>query len=147
MAATAYPQTPPGWTVVGQRSIGPFTTQVSYQKPDRTATEWSSRRHRKHTSRLSRAHPHEAALWAPQRLSWWIAWLFAAGSACFLVAPFPGFLQLVGPAADGMVFFAGSLLFTSAAALQWLGTNNASPGAAPGARRRGRGGGVGAPRH
>jgi hypothetical protein len=136
MAATAYPQTPPGWTVVGQRSIGPFTTHVNYQKPDRTATEWSSRRHRKHTSRLSRAHHHEAALWAPQRLSWWIAWLFAAGSACFLVAPFPGFLQLVGPTADGAVFFAGSLLFTSAAALQWLETINADRGPAQAAGRR-----------
>jgi hypothetical protein len=60
-----------------------------------------------------------------RRVTWWIAVLFAAGSACFLVAPFPGFLQLVGPIADGVVFFVGSLLFTSAAALQWLQTINA----------------------
>ena len=50
--------------------------------------------------------------------------LFAAGSTCFLIAPIPPFLQLVGPAADGVVFFVGSLLFTSAAALQWLETIN-----------------------
>jgi hypothetical protein len=66
----------------------------------------------------------------------WIAGLFAAGSACFLVAPFPGFLQLVGPVADGVVFFVGSLLFTSAAALQWLQTVNAGRGPAGTARRR-----------
>ena len=63
-------------------------------------------------------------LWAPRRLTWWIAVLFAAGSACFLVAPFPAFLRLVGPQADGAVFFVGSLLFTSAATLQWLQTIN-----------------------
>lgn len=48
--------------------------------------------------------------------------LFAAGSMCFLVAPMPWFLQLVGPQADGAVFFVGSLLFTSAASVQWLTT-------------------------
>ena len=49
-----------------------------------------------------------------------MAVLFAAGSTCFLVAPFPQFLELVGTRADAGVFFVGSLLFTSAAALQWL---------------------------
>jgi hypothetical protein len=63
---------------------------------------------------------------------WWIAVLFAAGSTCFLVAPIPAFLQLVGPVADGAVFFVGSLLFTSAAALQWLETINTGHG--PGRR-------------
>ena len=55
----------------------------------------------------------------------WIAVLFAAGSTCFLVAPFPGFVQLVGQQADAGVFFVGSLLFTSAATLQWLPLNRA----------------------
>jgi hypothetical protein len=32
----------------------------------------------------------------------------------------PWFLHLVGPQADGAVFFVGSLLFTSAASVQWL---------------------------
>ena len=50
----------------------------------------------------------------------WVAALFAAGSTCFLVAPFPGFVELVGQQADAGVFFVGSLLFTSAATLQWL---------------------------
>ena len=63
-----------------------------------------------------------------RRVTWWIAVLFAAGSACFLIAPIPGFLQLVGPVADGVVFFVGSLLFTSAAAVQWLQTINADGG-------------------
>jgi hypothetical protein len=136
MAETASSRTPSGLTPVARRSIGPFTTHVTYQRPDRTTVEWSSRAHRKHASRLSRRRRHEHVLWAPHRASWWIAWLFAAGSACFLVAPFPGFLQLAGPVVDGVVFFVGSLLFTSAAALQWLETINASQGPVQAARRR-----------
>ena len=43
---------------------------------------------------------------------------FAAGSACFVVAPFPGYLDLVGARADALTFFAGSILFTLGGALQ-----------------------------
>ena len=43
---------------------------------------------------------------------------FAIGSACFFVGPFPGFVQLVGQGADGVVFFVGSVFFTFAAALE-----------------------------
>ncbi len=57
---------------------------------------------------------------------------FATGSTCFLVGPFPGYLGLVGPVADAVTFFAGSVLFTIAGGLQtWL--------AAPGRRRPGAG--------
>jgi uncharacterized membrane protein len=50
----------------------------------------------------------------------WIGVLFAIGSTCFLVGPFPGFVELVGSAVDAAVFFVGSLFFTSAALLQML---------------------------
>jgi hypothetical protein len=54
------------------------------------------------------------------RAAWdrWIAAGFAVGSACFFIGPFPGFVQLVGPGADGVVFFAGSIFFTLAAGLE-----------------------------
>jgi hypothetical protein len=57
---------------------------------------------------------------AAARVAWdrWIAIGFAVGSACFIVGPFPGFIQLVGAGADGVVFFAGSVCFTLAAALE-----------------------------
>ena len=58
--------------------------------------------------------------WAPQRIWWWTGVLFAVGSVCFLVAPFPGFVELVGSSVDGVVFFVGSIFFTSAAFLQAL---------------------------
>jgi hypothetical protein len=66
--------------------------------------------------------------WAPRRESWWIAVLFAIGSTCFLVGPFPGFVELVGSAVDGVVFFIGSIFFTSAATLQYLEAINADRG-------------------
>src|SRR3954451_8346874 len=61
----------------------------------------------------------------------WMALLFAAGSLCFLIGPFPGYLQLVGPGADAVTFFAGSILFTAGGAMQlWLALpGRRSPGA------------------
>ena len=56
----------------------------------------------------------------PRGAAWdrWIAVGFAVGSACFFIGPFPGFVQLVGAGADGVVFFVGSVFFTLAAALE-----------------------------
>jgi hypothetical protein len=47
-----------------------------------------------------------------------MAGCFAAGSLCFLLGPCPGFLALVGPVADAVTFFVGSLLFTAGGAFQ-----------------------------
>ncbi len=51
----------------------------------------------------------------------WMALLFAVGSLCFFVGPFPGYVDLVGPGADAVTFFVGSLFFTGGGAMQtWL---------------------------
>ena len=47
-----------------------------------------------------------------------MALFFATGSTCFLIGPFPGYINLVGPSADGVTFFVGSVLFTIGGALQ-----------------------------
>ena len=107
------------------RRVGPFVTHVTYLRPDGGRVEWGSRHHRKHRSRLSRPAAGEGVWWAPRRASWWIGVLFAIGSACFLVGPLPGVVQAVGPGADGVIFFVGSIFFTSAAALQYLEAVNA----------------------
>ena len=83
--------------------------------------------YRKRPSLLSRAGQARR-----RSASWWIGVLFAIGSLCFVVGPFPGFVQLVGSAADGTVFFVGSVFFTSAALLQYLEAANADQ---PGGRR------------
>ena len=77
---------------------------------------------------INAGRPRTVAWWAPRQLTWWIGVLFAIGSLCFFVGPFPGFVQLVGSAADGTVFFVGSLFFTSAALLQHLQAANADRG-------------------
>jgi hypothetical protein len=43
---------------------------------------------------------------------------FALGATCFLVGPFPGYVQLVGDSADAITFFVGSILFTAGGGLQ-----------------------------
>jgi hypothetical protein len=129
----AYPETPPGWKLSTRRSVGPFATHVTWLRPDGGTVGWSSRAHRKHSSKLSRPG-RPGVWWAPRRASWWIGVLFAIGSFCFLIGPFPGFVELVGSGVDGLVFFVGSIFFTTAATLQWLETINADPG--PAVRRR-----------
>ena len=50
-----------------------------------------------------------------------MALLFALGSICFLIGPFPGYAKLVGATSDAVTFFVGSILFTAGGALQtWL---------------------------
>jgi hypothetical protein len=107
--STDYPETPEGWQPFRRRSIGPFTTHVTFRLPGGELVEWSSRRHRKHASLLSRERHHAEVWWAPRSASWWIGVLFAVGSSCFLVGPFPGFVELVGSTVDGIVFFVGSI--------------------------------------
>jgi len=51
--------------------------------------------------------------------------LFALGSACFLIGPFPGYAALAGATAVAVTFAAGSVLFTAGGALQ---TWAAAPG-------------------
>jgi hypothetical protein len=61
----------------------------------------------------------------------WMALFFAVGSTCFLIGPFPGYVNLVGESADAVTFFVGSILFTTGGALQsWLAwPHRTSPGA------------------
>jgi len=123
--ADRYPCTPEGWTVVSRWAAGPFTTRVEYRTPSGETRVWSSRVHRKHASLLSRDDDRGSKWWAPHRASWWIGVLFAIGSVCFMLGPLPGFIQLVGSAADGTVFFVGSVFFTTAALIQYLEAANA----------------------
>ena len=111
--------------MVERRAVRPFTTRVEYRDAAGERRVWSSRFQRKHASLLSRADDRGSKWWAPHRASWWIGVLFAIGSVCFMVGPFPGFIQLVGSAADGTVFFVGSVFFTSAALIQYLEAANA----------------------
>jgi hypothetical protein len=120
------------------RGPGPFVTHRLRRLPEGGHLVASSRRHRKGLrphrvpDAVSADRPpptHDSAfrhLWAPKRLAWWVAVLFAIGSVHFAVggvaATWP---QSVPPLLRdarllNWVFFVGSLFFTAAAWLQWL---------------------------
>ena len=102
---------PDGWTAVVQEGPGPFVTRARLRRPDGSFANWRSRAHRKR----------------PGRLATWMSALFAAGSVCFAAGAIASqFGSSSLEAAIGAVFFAGSLLFTSAAFLQWLEAVNVS---------------------
>ena len=50
---------------------------------------------------------------------WWIAILFAVGSALFALGAVPGYAGVVGAKTDAITFFVGSVFFTSAGFLQY----------------------------
>jgi hypothetical protein len=117
---------------------GPFVTHRVRRLPDGRHLVASSRRHRKglrphhvpDAASAERPRATQAAafrhLWAPRRLAWWIAVLFAIGSALFSVGGLgsawprsvPAWLR--HPAELDRVFVVGAVFFTSAAWLQWL---------------------------
>jgi hypothetical protein len=101
-------------TTVESAGLGPFTTRRLLQRADGTVAAWESRRARKH------ARPgDESTWWAPGALGWWMAVLFAIGSACFALAAVPAFATSVGTRTDNLVYFVGSIFFTTAGFLQY----------------------------
>ena len=54
----------------------------------------------------------------PARLNSTIAWLFMAGSACFVAGSVPAYVNAVGGWVDGVTYFVGSIFFTSASYAQ-----------------------------
>jgi YrhK-like protein len=53
-------------------------------------------------------------------MAWWTGVLFMVGSFCFALGSLPGFSAVVAPSVVGIVFFTGSIFFTTAALLQLL---------------------------
>jgi hypothetical protein len=56
----------------------------------------------------------------PVRLDAAVAWLFMAGSACFVAGSVPAYVNAVGGWVDGVTYFVGSVFFTTASAGQLL---------------------------
>jgi hypothetical protein len=123
---TSYLDVPVGWIRERGEGLGPFVTRERFRRPDGSLLTWTSREHRKRAGRLD--VDRGSTWWAPRALGWWIGVLFAIGATCFTVGPFPGFVDAVGPRTDAMVFFVGSIFFTTAALLQFLQTVNAPRG-------------------
>jgi YrhK-like protein len=106
----SYVELPAGWERVSASGPGPFVTREELRSPDGRLVRWSSRAHRK------------------ERSSAWIGVLFAAGAACFAVAAIASMFGSPPWAAIGVTYFVGSLLFTSAAYLQYAEAANVPHG-------------------
>jgi hypothetical protein len=63
--------------------------------------------------------------WAPGEMTWWTGILFAVGATCFALGAAPGYAHSAGSVADSLTFFVGSIFFTGAAFLQFLGASRA----------------------
>ena len=108
-------------------------TFVDHVRADGLVVRWESRRHRKH---LKKEAAHGSTWWAPGARGWWIAVLFAVGSALFVLGALPGYATSVGVRWDSATFFLGSLFFTSAAFLTYREAVDAAPEAENPSRRR-----------
>lgn len=124
--------------VTHDRGPGPFITHKWSRLPDGRHLVATSRRHRKglRPHRVADAASAERApatrasayahLWAPSRLGWWVAVLFAIGSTLFTVGaagatwPLSVPAALRDPSVQNWSFVVGAVFFTSAAWLQWL---------------------------
>jgi hypothetical protein len=136
-----YLEIPEGWERVSADGPGPFVTSEVLRRPDGTEVRWRSRAHRKGRC-ASRTSPGatpasgggEPTWWRPHRRSWWMSVLFALGSVCFAVAAVAAQWASISRPGIGVTFFVGSLLFTSAAYLQYSETVNVERGVGSRAR-------------
>ena len=136
------PFVPPaeGCRVAHVDRTGPFVTRVELRLPDGKPWVWTSRRHRYlggiRSLPAATGGWDDKALWWLEigllaRIGWGISMLFFVGSACFAVASAAGLAPEIfgafarAPVALNWVFFFGSIFFTLAAYLQFLGAVNA----------------------
>jgi hypothetical protein len=110
-----------------------IATFVDHVRADGLVVRWESRAHRKH---LTADTARGSTWWAPHARGWWIAVLFAVGSALFVLGALPSYASAVGARWDAATFFVGSLFFTSAAFLTYREAVDAAPSAQNPSRRR-----------
>jgi hypothetical protein len=128
-----YIDLPEGWERVSSEGPGPFVTAELLRRPDGRLVRWQSRSHRKGSVALRGAPPPASdgkgeVWWRPRRRSWWMAVLFMTGSTCFMFGGVASQWTSFSREAIGIVFFGGSIFFTSAAYLQYSEAVNVEHG-------------------
>ncbi len=107
--------------------FGPFLVREVVRRPDGSLLVYSSRRQRKglppHLE--GQAPAHRRVIWAPDQLGWWVSVLFMVGSACFALGAVPFLSSVLSASVIGLVFFVGSIFFTSAGYAQFVQSINA----------------------
>ena len=137
---------PRGATAINQKSaqhrlidvtrVGPFATRRIYRLSDQSLLEWESRVHRKNLTsshaggEVARAR-RQLGIWLPRDLNWWIGVIFALGALLFMLGslfslvPSLAKAWALDAAQVNVMFFAGSIPFTTAAYLQLFQSANA----------------------
>ena len=118
------------WEHIESRYVGPFVTRIVHRRPDGALDVRTSRRHRKRFGPepgpdATEKKRHKYWLWRPRSLNWWIAVLFMIGSWHFisgslLVWAGPSYVYIID-----LIFFTGSIFFTSAGYSQYYQAINA----------------------
>lgn len=134
---------PEDWELIDYCKVAWFTTRTVHKLSDDTICVWESRGHRKglglEVAGRPEAPPKAEAvsrspwltLWAPRRLTWWVAVLFMVGSFLFALGSLVGLVPQLFDAlsqsvlALDLIFFSGSIFFTTAAYTQLLEAINA----------------------
>lgn len=136
----------------------PFVSWRRYRLPDQSRYLWESRHHRKGAG--PRAYADRVGLrtssagerattkspwlrfWAPHRLAWWIATIFMAGSAFFVLGAAGSLVPQAFPTTHALrmfaesCYFAGATLYTVSIYGQLLETINADKSVDPDRRTR-----------
>jgi len=116
--------------LIESSGLGSFITRRIFLRPDGTRFTWLSRQHRKSLRPLLESRVLSAGalllrcLWMPSELNWWIGTVFAIGSFLFglggVLCLLPAWASALHTdiTAINVIFFAGSIPFTTAAYLQ-----------------------------
>ena len=105
-----------------------FPTRIRYQLTNMEEVEWVSRKQRKR-----RRFPFAGqtrAWWESERISQWMCVLFMIGSFAFTLGALLCFDLSLPALVPAVIFFVGSLFFTSASYLQFLEAINVPDSAA-----------------
>lgn len=121
-----------GYRVVKEEGPWPFITRIHYHHPHLAPLIWNSRDHRKGFLFNARAtYTYLKAWWKPQDLNWWIGLIFAIGASFFILGSlfclFPSWpaSYSLDSSQINLIFFLGSIPFSTAAYLQLYQSANA----------------------
>jgi hypothetical protein len=118
------------WEYVKSQNVGPFVAQIVHRRPDGTLNIWTSRRNRKRFGpeldpQTAQKKRYQYLLWRPRSLNWWIALLFMIGSWHFISGSVFVLTGLPNTYIIDLIFFIGSIFFTSAGYSQYYQAINA----------------------
>lgn len=117
---------PAEWEHVETHSVGPFVTRVVHRRKDGVQDIRTSRRHRKNLGAETAAKSRLSwFIWRPASLNWWIAVLFMIGAWHFVSGSVLVLIGFSNAYLIDLVFFLGSIFFTSAGYSQYYQSINA----------------------